>query len=150
MNHLDHAMSIQKHGIPFGALIKSLLSSMRLYEDGPNPLALEKPLDMKSLGQASFRFDNKEEKWFNIPKAALSQSKEPEGLQLERLGMEMSTTDKMFVLLSSMIKDLSKNMNEHYLGLAKQVQKIDEKLDTTIEQVKKCDKKVFTVAQQLV
>ena len=62
----------------------------------------------------------------------------------------MSTTDKVFVFLSSMINDLSRNMNDHYLGLAKQVQILDEKFDVVSEQVKKADKKIFTAAQQLV
>ena len=34
MKHLDHVKSIQRHGITF--VVKSLLSSMGLYEDGPN------------------------------------------------------------------------------------------------------------------
>ena len=108
MKYLDHPRSIQKHGIPFGALIKSMLTSVGLYEGDPNPLILGKSLDMKCLGQASFRFDKKEEKWFKIPRAAPTQSKELEVLQLEGLGLEMSATDKLYVVLSSMIKDLSK------------------------------------------
>ena len=47
--HLEHARSILKHGIPFGALIKCLFTSMGIYEDGENPLILDKPLDMKCL-----------------------------------------------------------------------------------------------------
>ena len=119
---------------------------MGLYEDCPNTLILGKPLDMKVLGQASFMFDKKEEKWFKISRLAPTQFKELEVLQLEGPGLEMSATDKVFAILSSMMKDIFKDINEHYLGLAKQVQKIDEKLDATIEQVKKCDNKFFTAA----
>ena len=90
-------------------------------------MVLGKPLDMKCLGQSSFRCDKKEEKWFMIPRAALAQSIEPKIFQLEEPGLEMSSTDKVFIRLSTMTKNMSKNMNEHYLGLEKQVQKVDEK-----------------------
>ena len=131
-------------------IIKYLLSLVGLYEDGPNPLALGKPLEMKCLGQAPFEFDKKEEIWFKFPKIALVQSKDLEVPQPQGPGLDLSTTDKVFVVLLTMIKDLSCNMNDQYLGLIKQVQKIDEKLDATIEQVKMWDKKVFTVSKELV
>ena len=66
MKHLEHARSILKHGIPFGALIKCLLTSLGIYKDGDNPLFLGKPLDMKCLGQASFKFDKKEGVWLRV------------------------------------------------------------------------------------
>ena len=49
----------------------------------------------------------------------------------------MSTTDKVFVLLSSMIKDLSRNINDHYLGMAKQIHRLDEKVNALKKQVEK-------------
>ena len=58
---------------------------------------------------------------------------------MEGSGPELSTTDNVFVLLSSMFKDLLRNMNDHYLGMAKQIQKLDDKVNTLKEQVEKVE-----------
>ena len=116
MKHMEHVKSILKHGIPFGALIKCLLTSMGIYEDGENPLVLGKPLDIKCLGHASFKFKKKEGVRSRVQRTiatTASREKEGEVLHLEGPGLEISTIDKVFVLLSSMIKHLSKNMNDH-------------------------------------
>ena len=49
----------------------------------------------------------------------------------------LSNNDKVFVLLSNMIKELAKNMNEQYLVLAKQIKKADEKIFTIAQEVVK-------------
>ena len=92
------------------------------------------------MGQASFKFDKKEGAWSRVQKVATATaSKEGEVIHLEEPSQELSTTDKVFVLLSSMIKDLSRNMNDHYLGMAKQIQRLDEKVDELKKQVEKVE-----------
>ena len=142
IKHLDHDRSIQKHVVLFGGLYKCLLSSIGVYKDD-NPLVLGKPLDIKCLGQASFKFDKKGEVWFKVQKFAAALVKEAEVLQLEGPDLETSSIDKVFVLLSNMIKDLSRNMNDHYLGMAKQMQKLDVKVDALEDQMKKAEDTAF-------
>ena len=57
MKHLDHARSLQTHGIPYGFIIRKILEYVKVYTEEINPVVLGKPLDLKCMSQAYFKFD---------------------------------------------------------------------------------------------
>ena len=61
---------------------------------------------MKCLVLAFFKIDKKKSIWFKIPRpfTFAAYSKEPEVPGLEESGSELSTTDKVFILLLSILK----------------------------------------------
>ena len=67
MKHLEHARSVQKHGILYGLLIRRILEYCEVYTEGTDPIVLEKPLNLKCLSQAFFKYDKKKE-WHKVPR----------------------------------------------------------------------------------
>ena len=58
LKHLEHAISIPRHGIPYGALIRKILEFFEIYEEGSDIIELGKPLDKKCLQHALFKYED--------------------------------------------------------------------------------------------
>ena len=136
MKHLEHARFMQKHGIPYGFLIRKILEYFEIYTKGTNPVVLEKPLDLKCLSQAPFMFDKKDKKWHKASKVycALEKADEEHVLLLEGPGLDPKI-DKVLQKMVEMIKTLAHQVNEHYLDLSKRLKKVEDKVITRTKEV---------------
>ena len=125
LKHLDHAMSIPHHGIPYGAIIRKILEDFEFYEEGSDIIELGKPLDKKCLQQAHFKFEDGAWKSSSLLKP-VKEAREEEHLVA---GLEsLSQKDECYVLLSTLIKDLVSQTNKQFLGIAKQIKALDDKV----------------------
>ena len=68
MKHFEHATSVQKHGIPYGVLIKKILEYCECYAEGPDTLVLGKPLNSRYLSQEFFKFEEGNKAWIKVPR----------------------------------------------------------------------------------
>ena len=68
MKHLDHTKSVQKHGIPYGCVIKKILEYCECYTEGHDPVVLGKALNSRCLTQAYFKFEEITKTWHKVPR----------------------------------------------------------------------------------
>ena len=97
---------------------------------------LGKPLDLKYLSQAHFKFDKKEKTWHKTSKfySTLEKAEEEQVLMLEEPGLD-SKVDKVLKKMAEMIKLIAHQTNEHYIDLSKRLKKVEDRVIKGVEEV---------------
>ena len=97
-------------------------------------------MDKRCLQQAHFKFEDGSWK-SSRPLLQVQEERKREDLATD-LG-SLSLSNKCYILLSNLIKEFSNNVNKQFLGVAKQIKALDDK-------VNKLDKDVYAIGQLLV
>ncbi len=137
MKHIEHAKSVSSHGIPFAPLIKKILEYEDCYTEGTaeETETLGKPLDMRCLSQALFKFEDGT--WSKVLKAAPPQR--IEGIT------SLPTAEPQGINFMTMA-EISRQMTTQFKNLTELVVKMHEeqcaRLDKVEERLNKIEKDV--------